>query len=201
MKTQPSHRKSGFTLVELLVVIAIIAVLAGAGFAAGNAAIQKARRTTALATAIAIESSVNNFYSEYGTMPKDNLNNDTKIDTKTDLDFLKTLLGTETITAPLNPRAIKFLSVKEGRSTSTGGTGGLVYMPGSTTIKGLYDPWGGPFFVMLDGNYDETLTAVTTGQTGAKTVNLNGRRCAVWSEGADAKTKKASADDVTTWNQ
>jgi prepilin-type N-terminal cleavage/methylation domain-containing protein len=203
MKTQPSHRKSGFTLVELLVVIAIIAVLAGAGFAAGNAAIQKARRTTALATAIAIESAVNNFYSEYSTMPKEIAgNNDpAAIDTK-DKAFVNALLGTETISVPLNPRAIKFLSVKEGQIIPGGGKGGLVYDgKNSTTILGIFDPWGGPFYVLLDGNYDESITGVTTGQTGAQSVTLNGRRCAVYSKGADAKTKGAAADDVTTWGK
>lgn len=198
MKTQPSHRRSGFTLVELLVVIAIIAVLAGAGFAAGNAAIQKARRTTALATAIGIEAAVNNFYSEYGTMPKDNLNTDTKVDTKTDLDLLKTLLGTETIAAPLNPRAIKFLSVKEGQKITGGGKGGLVYDTG-TTVLGLFDPWGGPFNVMLDGDYNETLTAVKP-KGSTTSVDLNGRRVAVWSDGADGVTATGkSGDDVITW--
>ena len=69
MKTHPSAARTASPLVELLVVIAIIAVLAGAGFAAGNAAIQKAKKTTALATCTAIESAVNNFYTEYGAMP------------------------------------------------------------------------------------------------------------------------------------
>ena len=71
MKTPLHPPPNGFTLVELLVVIAIIAVLAGAGFAAGNAAIQKAKKTTALATCTALESAVNNFYTEYGAMPSD----------------------------------------------------------------------------------------------------------------------------------
>ena len=199
MKTQPSRRQHGFTLVELLVVIAIIAVLAGAGFAAGNAAIQKARKTVAMASAHAIESAVNNFYTEYGSMPKDNLTNDTKIDTKNNVDFLNVLLGTETASTPLNTRSIKFLSVKEGKRVTGGGINGLVYNPGGSTVVGLFDPWGGPFYVMLDGNYDETLPNVTTGQAGAVSATLNGRRCAVWSEGADYKSKKATGDDVKTW--
>jgi len=199
MKTQPSHRKSGFTLVELLVVIAIIAVLAGAGFAAGNAAIQKARRVTALSTAIAIESAVNQFYSEYGTLPMKTVS--AAPFKTTDKDFLKALLGAEGAAAsdPINLRSIKFLSVKEGKKVGTAGTGGLVYDGSEPT--GLYDPWGGAYFIVLDDNYDEILPSVSTGQTGSKVVSLNGKRCAVWSEGADAKTKKASVDDVTTWGQ
>ena len=71
MKTQSVRAVRGFTLVELLVVITIIVILAGAGFSAGNSAIQKAKKTTCLAAATAIESAVNNFYTEYGSMPSD----------------------------------------------------------------------------------------------------------------------------------
>jgi prepilin-type N-terminal cleavage/methylation domain-containing protein len=122
MKTHPSRRKDGFTLVELLVVIAIIAVLAGAGFAAGNAAIQKAKRTTALATCTALESAVNGFYTEYGGMPKDNMTTDDTIKTDSNgTTFLKVLLGLEgSGTSVLNSRAIKFLSVKEGKAKKNG---------------------------------------------------------------------------------
>ncbi len=192
MKTHHSRRAHGFTLVELLVVIAIIAVLAGAGFAAGNAAITKAKKTTALSTISAIESSVNNFYNEYGGMPKD-INNDTKVDTE-DTAFLYVLLGTENANPILNTRAIKFLSVKEGKTAKNGG---LVYNAGGTTVKGLYDPWGGKFEVMLDGDYDESVTPAPTGGGGRK---LNGRRCAAWSNGADGvKTGGKATDDVKNW--
>ncbi len=200
MKTQPIRRSHGFTLVELLVVIAIIAVLAGAGFAAGNAAIQKARKTTALAACVAIESAVNNFYSEYGTMPYEGLTTDKKLDTE-DTKLLNVLLGTEgaTVASPLNPRAIKFLSVREGKKTAGGGTGGLIYSSG-TTIRGIYDPWGGKYNVMLDGDYDEAVKGVKPKGTGATTIDLNGKRVAAWSDGADGITSTGkAADDVTTW--
>jgi prepilin-type N-terminal cleavage/methylation domain-containing protein len=195
MKNQSRRRPQGFTLIELLVVISIIVVLAAAGFAAGNAAILKARKTTAQATATAIESAVNNFYTEYGSMPK-NGDQDATIDTKNDIDFLNVLLGTETGTNILNTRSIRFLSVKEGK----GKKNGLIYNSGGTSIQGLYDPWGGPYKIILDMNYDEKIEVPSSVQNGGRT--LNGRRVAVWSLGQDAApggTGGKKTDDVTTW--
>lgn len=193
MKIPSVRRLKGFTLVELLVVIAIIAVLAAAGFAAGNAAIQKARKTTCLSTATAIESAVNNFYTEYGSMPK-NEDSDTTVKTDTDNEFLKALLGLEgTASDVLNTRGIKFLQVKEGKAKKNG----LIYSTDGTNVEGLYDPWGGGFNVMLDLDYDEKIT-VQPAAGGSTT--LNGRRVAVWSNGADGvKGGGKSADDVKTW--
>jgi len=195
MKTQLSRRESGFTLVELLVVIAIIAVLAGAGFAAGNAAIQKAKKTTALATCVALESAVNNFSTEYGSMPT-TLTIDTVVDTKLNItDFLNVVLGLETASAPLNTRAIKFLSAKEGK----GNKNGLIYNSSGTTVTGLFDPWGGTYKVMLDCDYDEKVAPRP--KCGGTTVTLNGRKAAAWSDGADgaASSSGAATDDVKTW--
>jgi prepilin-type N-terminal cleavage/methylation domain-containing protein len=195
MKNQSSRRASGFTLVELLVVIAIIAVLASAGFAAGNAAIQKARKTTALAAATSIESAVNNFYTEYGSMPKDG-DADSTSDTKADITLLKVLLGMdEGGTTPKNSRAVKFLSVREGKSNK----GGLIYSTNGANISGMFDPWGGPYQVMLDLDYDEKLLVKPKG-AGAQSKTLNGRRVAAWSDGADGVTGTGKvSDDVITW--
>lgn len=198
MKIPTLRRASGFTLVELLVVIAIIAVLASAGFAAGNAAIQKAKRVKAQATATAIETAVNNFFTEYGTMPAENLS-ETPIRTD-NVQFLSVLLGVESGNSPLNTRGIKFLSVKEGKRKAGGGIDGIVYSGNSNVPSGLYDPWGGMFNVVMDHDYDERITVKPKG-TGAQQRTLNGRRVAVWSDGADGVDATGrGGDDVKTWD-
>lgn len=199
MKTQAPRRQNGFTLVELLVVIAIIAVLAKVGFSAGVSAIQKAKKTTALATCVALETAVNNFYTEYGSMPKNALtDDDTQVDTVANLELLDALLGIETVPSPLNTRAIKFLSVKEGKADKNG----LIYNPDGTAVTGLYDPWGGTYSVMLDGNYDEKVSPAGVWCAPSGTApTLNGRRAAAFSKGADKSSTDAAtaADDVKTW--
>lgn len=194
MKIPSARRPKGFTLVELLVVIAIIAVLAAAGFAAGNAAIQKARKVTCLASATAIESAVNNFFTEYGSLPKDG-DSETPIKTDTDTTFLKVLLGLEgTGNTVLNTRAIKFLNAREGKAKKNG----LIYSTNGSSVEGLFDPWGGPYNVVMDLTYDEKIAVAPKGGGGT---TLNGRRVAVWSDGADYKDKNKATDDVKTWGQ
>jgi prepilin-type N-terminal cleavage/methylation domain-containing protein len=196
MKTQSLRRKNGFTLVELLVVIAIIAVLAGAAAPMALNAIQKAKKMRALNTCMGIASAVNSYYIEYGAMPRDGMESDTEVDTKTDLDFLKVLLGTETESTPLTTRAIKFLNVEEGK----GNKDGIIYASGSAgRITGLYDPWGGRYFIMLDGDYDEEIKVRPSASK--KPTTLHGRRVAVWTNGADGVSGKGGnvADDVKTW--
>jgi prepilin-type N-terminal cleavage/methylation domain-containing protein len=192
MKNPSIRRQNGFTLVELLVVIAIIAVLAGAGFAAGNAAIQKAKRVTAQASATALESAVNNFFTEYGSLPVETPSATAlSTDAGPGLALLKVLVGsTDSTSVKLNPRSIKFLSVKEGKAKRNG----MIYTT-TGVPDGLYDPWGGPYKVVLDHDYDDIVEAAVGGATS----KLNGRKVAVWSEGADYKTDKKTADDVKTW--
>ena len=199
MKTHSVRAHRGFTLIELLVVIAIIAVLAGVGFSAGSSAIQKAKKTTCLAAATSIEGAVANFYTEYGSMPRAGTADATvKTNEAAGKDLLKVLLGLETVAVDqrLNPRGIKFLSAKEGKADKNG----LIY--DGDTPKGMFDPWGGPFNVILDLDYNEKLENVKPKGTGSTSVTLNGRRVAVWSDGADGVSVTGKAtDDVKTWGQ
>lgn len=206
MKIPTSRSQRGFTLVELLVVIAIIAVLAAAGFAAGNAAIQKARKVTALASATAIETAVTNFFTEYGSMPYEG-EEDTTVETDSadGKKLLTVLMGFEgTGTSVLNTRGVKFLSVREGKKRKVEGEergiNGLIYSTDGKSVEGLFDPWGGGYKIRLDLGYNDQLDVQPKG-AGAQKKTLNGRRVAVWSDGADgvgSKTGKV-ADDVITW--
>lgn len=191
MNIPSSRRTRGFTLVELLVVISIIAVLAAAGFTVGTKAIERARTVTALATCTALESAVNSFFTEYGSLPTEQTEDLPVARTDTDLALLEVLLGTDTT---LNTRGVKFLSVKDGKSNRNG----LIYNAAGNKLKGLYDPWGGPYNVMMDGDYDEKLTVQPKGSSRPKT--LNGRRVAAWSDGKDGVNGTGKVtDDVVTW--
>lgn len=159
----------------------LLPILAAAGFAAGNAAITKAKRVTTLATARGIETAVNSYMIEYGTMPSEG-SSDTTLTTSTDAALLEVLLGLED---KLNTRSIKFLMVREGR----GKNNGFIYTSNGRGVVGLYDPWGGGYKVRLDLDSDEKLDV--SGET------LDNRRVAVWSDGPDKKA--GTKDDVKTW--
>jgi len=204
MKTTIIHRARGFTLIELLVVIFIIAVLASLGFTAGNAAIQRARKTSALNTATAIEQAVNNFFNEYGYLPS---SGSADLVIKTDdpalgKGLILVLSGQEPVAATmLNTKNINFLTVKEGKESGTRGKDGMIYDASGVPLA-IYDPWGGPYMVALDLGYDEKINFNTLSPKpkAHSTRTLNSRKVAVWSDGADWENPASTgADDVVTW--
>lgn len=188
MKTRPSSRRRGFTLIELLVVIAIIAVLAAAGFAAGTAAMNRAKKVKTLAAATALETAVNQFYSEYGRLP--DVGENVTTDSGKGVELVVILMGKESPSDKMqNSKALNFLGgMREGKSKKDG----LIYEGGGSTPTALYDAWGNGYEVSLDIDYDEEMTdPISSGTT------LRGRRVLVWSKGADKK--QGGTDDVKTW--
>lgn len=188
-RTSPRNGASAFTLIELLVVMAIIAILASAGFAAGNYAIQRAKKTAGQAMAKEIEMAVDAFYKEYGVMPK-SITADTTVDTE-DTALLNELMALGTLT--INTKSIKFLNPKEGKNDKNG----VIYAnAGATAVKGIYDPWGNKYNIIMDGDVDGKVQAVP--QAGSPKTLM--RNVAVWSDGADGQESGSKAsDDVTTW--
>jgi len=195
MKIPASRRPHGFTLIELLVVISIIAILASIGFGVGNMAIQKAKKTKCLAVCTSLEGAVNNFFTDYGTLPSAAVADTTVVTNTGDgIALVTVLMGMETGNTPLNTRAVKYLDVKEGKNSKDG----LIYSTDGTSITGLYDPWGGGYNVIMDCDYDGNITPAPSAGTGGAT--LHGRRVAAWSNGADGVSGGGTAnDDVKTW--
>ena len=194
MKKNPSlsRRRSGFTLIELLVVITIIAALAALSFAGVMSALKKAKVTKGKVAASNLIQAVNNFYSEYGRLPE--LSKEITTDQGEGVELLSILLAEEG-TEDENPRGINFLTIQEGQ----GRRGGLYYGTGSANaeakVQGLYDPFGAPYTVVLNTDYEDVLTF----QLGDKTLNLRGEQVAVYSPGPD--NEKGTRDDITSFKQ
>jgi prepilin-type N-terminal cleavage/methylation domain-containing protein len=187
-----SRRSSGFTLIELLVVISIIAALAALSFAGVTAALRKARTTEGQVAASGLAQAVNNFYSEYNRLP--NLSQQFTTNAGEGVDLLRILLAQEdAANNPVNTRGINFLSVKEGKNQR----GGLDYgaQGNSPQAQGLYDPFGQPFTVVLNTNYQDVLTF----NVGGRTYNLRGEQVAVFSPGADEQL--GTRDDITSFQR
>ena len=195
---KPTSR--GFTLVELLVVIAIIAVLAAAGFAGGNAAMNKARKVSAQSVATSIATGVEQFYTEYSALPVENppasadLENLPTDASGDGVDVLNILAGKETADPPVNSRKIRFFSAKEAKGAGANARDGATYT--GSTFTGLFDPWGEPYYIVLDTDYDDELTFTPQGNSA---VTLRGRRVAVYSLGVDTPADSNSAKIAKSW--
>jgi prepilin-type N-terminal cleavage/methylation domain-containing protein len=193
MKTHPIHRRGGFTLVELLVVIAIIAVLAGVGTPVYMKTLNNAKKEAATVFARQIEQSVSSFYTDQQVMPApagvQSVEGGTKFvtDSVEGLKVVNILAGLE---EEVNTRRVKYLTPKEAKAKKDG----AVYNKNGTEIIGLFDPWGNPYTIVLDTNYEERIRV----KPGKVETRLNGRRAAVYSPGQDKKY--GTGDDVKTWN-
>ena len=200
MQKSPGE-SSAFTLIELLVVIAIIAILIGLLFPAFRAVQNQAKQTQAKNDLTQIVNAVNAFYTDYGKYPlvttadtiygpAANLNN-------TLLNVLRAQDATN------NPRQIVFISPPYVKNDAAGYRRSGV----SPVTAQYYDPWGQPYNVEIDGNYDNAVANPYTVNAGA-TPNLSTGVIA-WSLGIDGSGATAAAsgdknagvyaDDVISW--
>lgn len=192
MKTplKPISRK-GFTLIELLVVIAIIAVLAAAGFSVGPAMMNRAKKVSAQASATALAGAVEQFYTEYSALPDPGSNStDAEFNTSASGNALLRILSGENFNDQ-NPRQIRFLTAKQAKN----GMDGMIYVSGN--VSSMLDPWGQPFYIRLDYDYNESLTVDPSGT--APSVTLPGRRVAVYSLGVRDLPQASAKTLVKSW--
>jgi prepilin-type N-terminal cleavage/methylation domain-containing protein len=190
-------RSSAFTLIELLVVIAIIAILIGLLFPAFRAVQDQAKRTQAKNDLTQIVNAVNAYYTDYGKYP---LATDDSIITN-NVDLLYTLRGVASganANNAANPRVIVFINPPNVKDTANPRSG--IGSDGK-----YYDPFGTPYRVRIDGNYDNQLANPYTADTGTgpATLNIGG---IAWSAGKDQKAPDNggtsnfnASDDVISW--
>ena len=202
--------EQGFTLIELLVVIAIIAALLGLAFPVFQGVLDRAKNVQAKNDVTQIVTAVNAFYTEYGKYPLATADTIYGAGGTSSADLFYSLRAVAVgANAPVNgvpavnSRAIVFISPPDVKNPANPRSG-----IGTTTGAGqYYDPWGTPYLVEIDGNYDNRIANPYTANAGA-TPNLQIGVIA-WSLGKDKAGATAAAsgdkktgtykDDVISW--
>jgi prepilin-type N-terminal cleavage/methylation domain-containing protein len=188
--------RDAFTLIEMLVVISIIIILMGLLFPAFKGVQDQAKRTQAKNDLTQIVTAVNAYYTEYGKYPlapSFEQNHDVTFGDTSFQDQLLNVLrangkgrdnpASASTDDNENPRRIAFITppiAKDGTAPKNG------ISPDTGTNPGMfYDPWGKPYYIKIDGTYDNQLTNPYSLNAGNGTLN-NG--VLAWSAGKDGQT-------------
>jgi len=204
----PKKRTAGFTLIELLVVIAIIAILIGMLFPAFSAVQNQARRTQAKNDLTKIVTAVNAFYTEYGRYPTtataDVTYGSTSINVSTAgpagsmnnvlFDELQACTAASvgvscSAASSLNTRLVVYISPAYVKNPAQPKSGiGISGTGAPAPVGQFWDPWGIPYTVRIDADYNNSVAnpygAQTTGGAGADPIGLG---VIAWSLGSDQK--------------
>jgi len=194
----------GFTLLELFTVVVVIAILFGIAFPSYISVLRRARKTQAQNELSQIVTAVNAFYTEYGQYPlvtADKIIAGSTTPSNADLFYtLRAVSGGLNLNNAVNTRAIVYIQPPISKTGTKGGV--------NSTTGTWYDPYGSPYVVMIDGNYDNQLANPYSASAGP-TPNLQAGVIA-WSFGIDLqsqsvpgpapdKNKGTNADDVLSW--
>jgi len=170
-------KNAGFTLVEILVVIAIIGILMGLMFSVGPAMLDMGKRTSAQNDVNQIATAITAYEAEYGRLP---ISGTADAEQDVNGELLQVLLGENE--SGLNPREIVFLEPNPYKKNRGGVTNGE-----------YRDPWfeddGAVYKVALDGDYDNTLTDVGTGDNSMSELR---KTIAVWSLNTNSRRQVVS---------
>jgi prepilin-type N-terminal cleavage/methylation domain-containing protein len=217
-----SHR--AFTLIELLVVIAIIAILIGLLFPAFKAVQNQARQAQAKNDLTQIVTAVNAFYTEYGKYPisgtadviygPGGAANNALFNELQGCPTTGTFPPTCSANSTLNTRQIVFISppaVKTPANPRSGiATQAATINCSSVAVGEFVDPWGTPYDVKIDGDYNNQIATNPYGGSGGAGPQPLTIGVITWSLGSDGvlgtKTTTCTgnniytnSDDVISW--
>ncbi len=195
----PWASRGGFTLIELLGVIAIIATLAGLLLPVVAGVKKKAKIAQAGAEARSLAAAITAYQSLYGIFPCSDADAKTGADKTytTNSDIIIILLDLDAgVNAGhvRNPQTHVFLNAKMGGSN---------VQPGIGPDYNFRDPWGNPYVITLDLNYDNRCTDAFYSQPPGTDIPAP---VLVWSLGPNGKPFGASGnpaakdnDDIKSW--
>lgn len=201
----PRKRDTAFTLIELLVVIAILAILMSLLIPVTTSVKNTARKTQALNDIKQITTAVKAYYTEYSKYPLDTADqgHDYTFTQTSNQDNLMDVLRASgrsgswdaTTGENLNPRRQVFLSANYTKNL-TNPAGGIVPTNATKFQNQYVDPWGMPYNIRVDGNYDNVVANpyATNAGPASLTIDVIG-----WSFGIDkASTSNVQPKDPTT---
>ena len=197
---QKRRSRRAFTLIELLVVMAIIAILIGLLFPAFKAVQDQAKRTQAKNDLTQIVNAVNAFYTEYGKYPLAINDNTIGPDNSGLMYSLRAdstnANGNPNVNNAINPRVIVFINPPNVKTDTVGNRRSGV----SSADGRYYDPFGAPYRLRIDGNYDNQIANPYTADTGAgpATLTIGVMAWSFGKDGAQGADFNAS-DDVISW--
>ena len=173
MKKNPTNRPPctprhpfgyrAFTLLELLVVISIIAALAAIATPVTGRVIHQARKAECNQQVTNLITAIKTYQLEYGHIPikTGGAAEGTVLTTDNGdgLELMKCLIGEDNATFG-NPKQVAFYEPRYTDSQKGG-------WDSTTGSEGLYDPWGNPFYILLDHNFDKSIepTPLDAGNT------------------------------------
>ena len=182
------QKSKGFTLVELLVVIAIIAVLASLATPMIMKALVKTKILAATNICTTIGSAVDRFESDYSYLPFEGASSPSE-----DAEVLSSQLGggPSDIMAVLtgvendvNFKKISYFSLDDPKGAAGAYKDGMLVDKTAETAE-LYDPWGGPYYMIFDYDLDDEIEHPFE----TPTKQLHGRSVLIYSAGPDGDEK------------
>lgn len=178
--------REGFTLIELLVVIAIIGLLAGLLVPSLNIAFKKAEKSKARQLMKDLQGAFGEYFKEYNRFSPGY--------SAKDVSYLD---NNGTVVKPLLN-----IDTDAGKGKNQGiNWKGLVFLELDAKTRAtfdkdskLVDPWGTPYEIGLDLNYDDEISNGTMKNNQTRDLKY---KVVVQSAGPDGKWK--TGDDLMTW--
>jgi prepilin-type N-terminal cleavage/methylation domain-containing protein len=203
-------RGRGFTLIELLVVIAIIAILAGLILSAVVGAKKKAKVAIARTEMANLKGAIMGYEKDYSIYPTTD-----SVDTTYGaadiipssppnskvMDVLRNVTSDHLTSGNLrNPRQISYIEINKQAVSPTSPGIWINDKDSKDPLSGVYnDPWGNPYIITLDNNFDDTAMDPVYNRDGHIKASI-----LIWSRGPDGlanltELHQDNNDNVLGW--